>query len=120
MNNNPNLGDLQERAIEEIMEFHKMSHDEAQRFFRDIKGWCSQNITNSKWSDKDPNAKAVTSYGLKHICESDLNRYVENNWMKVALYQSHFPIRIEGSRRTITVKDVFSNSTNFLFKDYGV
>lgn len=118
-NKNPQLGNIQDKIIDEIMDFHQLSNEEAVKFLREIRSWCARTVTNSKWSNIDPSAKAVTTYGLKHKCERDLDRYVANNWMKAALYLEGFPIKIEDSRKRITIEDMFNNAVNFYFKDYG-
>lgn len=120
MNKNPQLGNIQDKIISEIMEFHHLTETDAKKFLSEIRSWCSRNITNSKWSNLDSNAKATTSYGLKHVCERDLDKYVANNWMKAALYLEGFPIKKEKDRKKITIDDLFDNAVNFLFKDYGV
>ena len=120
MNKNPLLGNIQDKIINEIMDVHHLSEEDAKKFLSEIRSWCSRSVTNGKWSNVDPSAKSVTTYGLKHECERDLDRYVANNWMKAALYLEGFPIKIEDSRKRITIEDMFNNAVNFYFKDYGV
>lgn len=120
MNKNPQLGNIKDKIIDEIMDFHHLSAEKANEFLMDIRSWCASNVTHSKWSNIDPRAKAVTTYGLKHICERDLDKYVANNWIKAALYLEGFPIKKENSQKRITVEDMFDNVVNFHFKDCGV
>lgn len=120
LNNNPDLGNVKEPIIKEIMSFHRMTEEEAEDFLKKIRSWCASNVTNSKWSNVDPRAKSKTTYGLKHECERDLDRYVANNWMKVALYLEGFPLKKDRDKTKITVKDMFDNVVNLNFKDYGV
>lgn len=119
-NKNPQLGDIQEPIVSEIAEFHHMSKEKAKAFLQRIRSWCATNVTNQKWSNEDRTAKAVTTYGLKHVCERDLDKYVANNWMKAALYLEGFPIKKVKDKSAITIGDMFDNAVNFHFKDYGV
>lgn len=120
MNKNPQLGNIKDRIIDEIKDFHHLSTEEANSFLSDIRSWCASSVTHSKWSNEDKRARAVTTYGLKHVCERELGKYVANNWIKAALYLEGFPLKKANDRTKITVEDMFNNVVNFHFKDYGV
>ena len=105
-----------ERVIREIADFHHMTQEEAENFYSCMKIWCTTNVTNKKWSDKSKNTKAHTSYGLKHVYEREINKYIANNWIKAALYEDGFDLQKTRQNTAITMDDIFENSINFRFR----
>lgn len=60
---------------------------------------------------------AITTYGLKHVCEKELENYVANDWIKAALYEGDYDLKEDYNETSdITLRDIFTNSVNFYFK----
>ena len=114
-NKDPQPRIVYDKVIEDIMQYCHLSKEDAEKLFSDVRSWCSGNIINNEWSDVDQDASAVTTYGLKHICEKEIGKYVSNNWMKAALYYEGFPVKKDGGS-TVTIKDMFDNEVNFYYK----
>ncbi len=113
---NIDLAKVHERVVNEIADHHRMTQEEAEDFYSSIKCWCLNNVTNKSWSNKVKKAKAITTYGLKHVCERDLEKYVANNWIKAALCEKDFALQEYRYERAITMDDIFTNSVNFRFR----
>lgn len=115
-----NISKVHDAIIRDIVDAKKISIEDAEKFFSSIKEWCSYNVSNTKWSNKARHAKSLTSYGLKHVCERDLGKYVANNWVKAALYEEGFSVKVisnfSGRLLSATTADFFLNTTNFVFK----
>lgn len=115
--------EIHDLAVADIMDLKKWSKEDAEVFYSSIRQWCSCNVYNTVWSHKARRLKAWTTYGLKHICERDLGKYVANDWIKAALCEEGFSVRKLDSysdqpmyRESISAKDVFTNHINFVFK----
>lgn len=113
---NIDLAKVHERVVNEIAKHHRMTPEEAEKFYSCMRIWCSINVTNESWSDVSKNTKAYTSYGLKHVYEREVDKYIANNWIKAALYEDGFDVQKTRQNTAITMDDIFENSVNFRFK----
>ena len=51
-----------------------------------VKKWCETSLTKVK----NINHKAPSSYGLKHMCENSIGKYVSNDEMKEVMHELGF------------------------------
>ena len=102
--------------VQEIMTRYNLPEAEALNFLNEIRSWCLVNVTHKRWSNDCSKAKAVTTYGLKHVCEREFDKYIANNWIKAALYTGPFAVKKSRDKSPITLNDMFDNTVNFYFK----
>lgn len=83
--------------------------------------WIEAHCQNKQWSNTKESLKGhlcMTTYGLKHIIESDFvtsngsRGYCANNWVKCALFELGYDIRIDQTNSKPTADDMLNNSVN--------
>lgn len=119
MKKNLDLSVIRKRTIQDIMKTKGYSETDATNFYAEIRDWCRYNVVNVKWSNTKSLRKrlAITTYGLKHVCEKELENYVANDWIKAALYEGDYDLKEDYNETSdITLRDIFTNSVNFYFK----
>ena len=92
--------------------------------FNEIVNWCIYNIKTKAWSyRKSSSVPWSTSYGAKHKCERDLQCYVANNWMKLAMIYAGLDVcddrLIEDGhlmRSPVKYDDILTNHVNFVVR----
>lgn len=95
-----------------------------EQHLNNIVKWCNENIKSYVWSNHKSNKCGFrTSYGAKHKCEKDLQCYVANNWMKLAMILSGLEvccgdcIDFETGKvynKPVSFQDILTNSVSFI------
>lgn len=125
------LNKAKELVINNIKESHlcdswdgQPTNVTAEEHFQHIIDWCNNNIKSTIWSchKKSTKQSFYTSYGAKHSCERDLQCYVANNWMKLAMIFSGLEVcndkREDDNGRVwygpVTWQSILVNCENFI------